>query len=167
RPKKPTMYGLSVEAGIMFAAMVSAKTVNAYTVWLCKVLHSLESSGIDCQLTLDFSSWNSVNDRSHTGAGSGTLYHTLVRVKKEGERADFKSWSPMVSPASLRNFGFGAITLHADSLKQPVSGSMGRGVPEQRDWTIGWDPARRVLQVKNAYMDSPFNEDRMTEKLKT
>jgi hypothetical protein len=166
KPPVPTLFGLNVEAGIMFASMIDAKTVNAYTVWLAKVLFSLESAGIDAQLTLDFSSWNSIDDRTHRGAGTGTLYHTLVRVKQENETADFKSWSAMVSPAALRNFGFGAITLHADNLKLPVSYTMGRGMPDRTEWKVIWNAERRVLEIQNAYMHSAFNEDRMTESLK-
>jgi hypothetical protein len=167
--KREVIPGLKVEAGIMFAAMVSADVVNAYTVWLCKVMYSLEMSGIDAQLTLDFPSWQGVNDQGHKAAGSSgaTCYHSLIRVKRENEISDFKSWSAMISPAALRNFGFGAICLHANEIKGTPSGSMGRGVPERRDWEIIWDSARRVMVISNAYVARDFNESAMTAKLKT
>ena len=66
-----------------------------------------------------------VSDRS-------TLYHWVVRVKKENEVSD-SNRDAMVSPASLRNFGFGAICLHANDAGGTPSDSMGRGVPERPD----------------------------------
>ncbi len=167
--KREVIPGVKIEAGIMFASMVSHEIVNAYTVWLCKVLYSLEMSGIDTQLTLDFPSWESVNDvsRKRAGTSGATLYHTLVRVKKENEISDFKSWSPMVSPASLRCFGFGAICLHANEIDGTPSGTMGRGVPERSQWNLVWNPERRVLVVENAYSARSFPESQMTADLKS
>jgi hypothetical protein len=166
--RREVIPGLRIEAGIMFSSATSHTVVNNYTVWLCKVLYSLEMSGIDTQLTLDFPSWESVNDTSRKRAGSAgsTLYHSVVRVKKEGEQSDFKSWSPMVSPASLRNFGFGAICLHANQNDGTPSGTMGRGVPERNEWKLVWNPERRVLVVENAYSSPSFPESKMTTDLK-
>jgi hypothetical protein len=166
--RRETIPGLKVEAGIMFASMVSEQTVSAYTVWLCKVMYSLEMSGIDAVLTLDFPSWNGVNDkhRGAAGAAGSMLYHSLIRVKRENEISDFKGWSAMVSPAALRNFGFGAICLHANEIGGTPSSSMGRGVPERRDWLVRWDKSRKVLVVENCYMGRDFNEEKMTRELK-
>jgi hypothetical protein len=131
-------------------------------------MHSLEMSGIDAVLTLDFPSWEGVNDSSRKRAGiaGSTLYHSVIRVKRENEISDFKSWSAMVSPAALRNFGFGAICLHANEIDGTPSGTMGRGVPERSEWKIRWDAARKTMVVENCYMGKPFNEDYMTSELK-
>jgi hypothetical protein len=88
-------------------------------------------------------------------------------VKKENEISDFKSWSPMVSPASLRCFGFGAICLHANEIDGTPSGTMGRGVPERSQWNLVWNPERRVLVVENAYSARSFPESQMTADLKS
>jgi hypothetical protein len=167
--RREVIPGLKIEAGIMFSSATNHTVVNNYTIWLCKVLFSLEQSGIDTQLTLDFPSWESVNDSSRKRAGTSgsTLYHSVVRVKKEGEISDFKSWSTMVSPAALRNFGFGAICLHANEINGTPSGTMGRGVPERSEWKLVWNEERRVLIVENAYTSSSFPESKMTADLKS
>ena len=161
--KRESIPGVAIEAGIMFAGSVSARVVGAYNSWLCKIAYSLESAGIDCQITLDFPSWNLGNDRTHRRAGSGKLYHNVVRVKRENEASDFLSWSAMLSPAALRNFGFCLGDLHCESRNEETSWSFGRGVPERSSWRCDYDSDRRVIVIQNRYMDSSeFPNSEMT-----
>lgn len=150
--KQESIPGVAIEAGIMFSAGVSAETVNAYNTWLCKCAYSLEASGIDTQITLDFPSWNlSEGGGRRVSAGTGTLFHNIVKVKKENEASDFLSWSPMLSPAALRNFGFALGDLHCEALGERITGSFGRGVPERHSWRVNYNAERRTIEVVNAY----------------
>jgi hypothetical protein len=165
--RKEQIPGVSISAGIMFAGMVDAETVAAYNTWICKVAYSLESAGIDLEITLDFPSWNLRESGTRISAGQGTLWHNLVRVKKENEASDFLSWSAMMSPAALRNFGFALGTLHCDSKGVQVSHSFGRGVPERHSWNCRYNHERRTIEIVNAYMDSgKFPEERMTKEFR-
>ena len=164
--KRETIPGVAIEAGIMFAGMVDSKTVAEYETWICKVAYSLESAGIDCQITLDFPSWNLSGSR-YNRAGSGKLYHNIVRVKKENEASDFLSWSAMLSPAALRNFGFALGDLHCDSRGERISSTFGRGVPERRNWKCRYDSDRRVIVIENAYnRGGNFPADDMTRQFR-
>lgn len=161
-PMVESIPGVSIEAGIMFASSVDSSVVNAYNVWLCKMAHSLESTGVDCQITLDFPSRGMVS-------GSRTdkkIWHNIVRVKKENELSDFMSWSAMMSPAALRGFGFCLGAIHADSKGQRVSGNFGYGMIDIRtEWKVEYDSERRVIVVENPYYRDEttfFPEERMT-----
>ena len=174
--KRETIPGIAIEAGIMFASGVSERTVGAYAVWICRIAHSLESAGVDCQITLDFPSWNMMSQtakhlKAGKRSGEGTLYHNVVRVKKENEASDFLSWSAMLSPAALRGFGFTLGDLHADYLGVPISGTFGRGVPERFEWKVKYDADRRTIVVENQYMSSgwgdiDFPETKMTDQFR-
>ena len=123
--KRESIPGVSIEAGIMFSGSVDARTVAQYSSWLCGLAYSLESAGVDTEITLDFPSWQLDEKRPKR------LFHNVVRVKKQNETTDFFSWSPMLSPAALRGFGFTLGYLHADRDNFDCSGSFGRGVPER------------------------------------
>lgn len=156
---RPNIPGVAIEAEIMFASSVSAEVVNAYNVFVCKALLTLESEGIDCQVTLKFSSDNVGCD--------GKFYHSIVRVKKENEATDFRSFSAMLSPAALRSFGFTAMVLHADSNGRDVSGTMGHGNRKSHEWAVKWNGERRVLEFACPYSNAyDFPEAEMYEKLR-
>lgn len=155
--------GLRVEASIMFAGGISADIVNAYIVWICEVLYSLELSGIDCQLLLDFPSRDAVENQK-----PGTTFHHLIRVKRENEISDFQSWSAMISPAAMRNFGFGLIPMHADKLGSTSATGLGRGMRDFHEWRVDWDNDRQVLKIRNPYMGNiRFDADSMTRQFKS
>ena len=97
--------GVAVEADVMFSSATPARVVTAYNVFLCSVIQSLEMSGIDCEVTVNFQSNGSIG-------GSSANVANVVRVKRENEASDFGSFSPMLSPAALRTFGFAAIITH-------------------------------------------------------
>jgi hypothetical protein len=156
---------INIEAGIMFSGSTSGRIVNEYTMWLAQVCYSLETVGISCELTIDFPSWSGVND-SHSRSGVGTCYHQVVRVKKASEGVGFDSWSAMVSPAALRNFGFGLIDMHADSLGLKPSPTKGRGMQDRREWKVEYHSDRKTLVIENNYMGpTSFPEASMTTQL--
>jgi hypothetical protein len=160
--KRESIPGAAVEAEVMFSAGTSSDIVNAYNVWLCRAISSLEAAGIDTQLTLKFSSQDCFN-----GAGDG---HTIVRVKSENEDLDFASFSAILSPACLRTFGFVAICLHAESAGKPASGSLGRGrynVKPTPDWGVNFNSKRGVLEVNCPYQPKSFPAERMDSALKS
>lgn len=166
--KRESIPGVAIEAGIMFSSSTSAETVNAYSVWLCKIAWSLESAGIDTQITLDFPSWN-MNEGNWRNAGEGTLFHNIVRVKKENEATDFLSWSAMLSPASLRSIGFALGDLHMDSLGLKTNSGWGRGMPDRVQWKCRYDSDRRVIVIENRYIGgygSLFPEEDMSRQFR-
>jgi len=144
--KRETIPGVAIEAEIMFSSGVEASVINAYTVWLCKIAYSLESAGIDTEITLDFPSKNLGND--------GRVFHNVVRVKKENEASDFFAWSPMLSPASFRCFGFIVGLMHCDREKVNAHGAWGEGMRQRSAWKIEYDAERRVIVIQCPYMSS-------------
>ena len=160
--KREVIPGAAVEAEVMFSAGTKAEIVNAYNVWLCRAISSLEAAGIDCQLTLKFSSHD-----CFPGAGNG---HTIVKVKSENEDLDFASFSAMLSPATLRTFGFVAICLHAESAGKPVSSGLGMGrynVRPKPDWNVTFNRDRSVLEIDCPYQPHDFPSGRMDSLLQS
>ena len=167
--KREAIPGVAIEASIMFSASTNAEIVNAYNVWLCKIAYSLDGAGIDCQITLDFPSWNMNRNTRRISAGEGTLYHNIVRVKKENEASDFLSWSAMLSPAALRSYGFAVGDLHMESLGLVTDGSWGRGIPDRVAWKCWYDAERRVIRIENVYSGhygQSFPADDMTRQFR-
>ncbi|HEU4772540.1 MAG TPA: hypothetical protein VFS68_10330 [Candidatus Udaeobacter sp.] len=158
---KENIPGVAIEAEIMFASSVSAEVVNAYNVFICRSLLTLEAEGIDCQVTLKFSS-------DEAAEGTGKFLHSIVRVKKENEATDFRAFSAMISPAALRCFGFAALVAHADSLDTDADWALGRGNRRSTEWRIDWNPDRRVLEFQCPYIprDRKFPEDHMQRELR-
>src|SRR5262245_56359811 len=162
--RQETIPGVAIEAGIMFSGSVNAEVVSAYNTWICRIIYALEMSGVDCQVTLDFPSHNLFGE---TTRGKFSLAHNIVRVKKEGERSDFLSWSAMLSPAALRCIGFNVGAMHAESKGKRCSSSFGHGVPERTEWKVVYDQERRVIVIENAYFGGRnFPEESMTQQFR-
>jgi hypothetical protein len=150
--------GVAIEAEIMFSASTRAEVVNAYNAWLCKAVFALESAGIDCQVTLKFSSQNAIK--------SGEMAHTIVRVKQENESADFMTFSPMLSPGALRTFGFSAMVCHAESRNMDIGTGFGRG-HNGGGWEVEWDNDSRILKIGCPYMQpASFPSESMDAKFR-
>lgn len=157
--------GVALEAEIMFAGSVNAEVVNAYNVFICRSVLTLESAGIDAEVTLKFSS-------DEMGSGDGLFYHSIVKVKKENEATDFRSFSAILSPAALRTFGFSTLLIHADANGRDGSWSIGRGnrgkdaINSDR-WAIVWNEERRVLEFFCPYSGvGKFPEEDMQRQLR-
>lgn len=71
----------------------------------------------------------------------------------------------MMSPASLRSFGFVAMTIHADTRNKDIGMGYGQGT-NYTEWECEWDNERRVLLIRCPYMPRDFPEEKMNEKLR-
>lgn len=158
--------GIAIEAELSFQGMVDAKILTAYFSWLNRAIFALDSAGIDCQVTLIKTSrelWdgNRIPDKLKTR-------RVGIRVKKENELVDFNYWSPMVSPAAQRGFGFIACCLYADDFGVVQNDHQGRGHVGNK-WGVKFDLDRRVLEVTHPYTRDDcgyeFPEELMTEQL--
>lgn len=139
--KREVIPGLALEAEICLSAATSHTVLTSYFQFLCRSIYALEKTGLDLQVSLKM---------SVTGLyqKSPSIHSTLIKVKKENEATDFASWSAMLSPASLRAYGFCAMVLHADSENSQASSSLGScNVPGLDDWDIRWNPARQVIEI--------------------
>lgn len=149
---KDIIPGVAVEAEIMFSSGVSAEVVNAWNRFICRAVLTLETAGIDSQVTLKFTSADA--------AGNGKILHSIVRVKKENEATDFHSFSAMLSPAALRTMGFTALVLQCEQSGRPVDYGIGRG-HSGSEWKIVWNAERRILEFHCPY--SPYGAFPETE----
>jgi hypothetical protein len=157
--KREAIPGIAFEANIMFVCTTDAKLVNAYNVWLCQAIYAIESMGIDSQVTLRFPSRGSVQ-------GDSRMAETVIRVKRENEITDFAAWSPMLSPAAFRGFGFAAMALHAQARGKDVSHGYGRG-HSGNAWKVEWDAERRILFADCPYQPrGDFPAEEMTRQLR-
>jgi hypothetical protein len=145
--------GISIEADVMFSAMVSSEIVNDYNIFICQCIQSLEESGIDCELTLNFQSNESLGGKYR---GRHDLpVHNVVRVKRENEASDFGSFSPMISPAALRTFGFAAIMIHNEIRRVKAPAGLGRG-HRGRSWDVKYDDTSGKILFQCEYSPRSF-----------
>lgn len=164
--KRPNIPGISIEAEIGFAASTPAQVVNAYNAWLCKVVFSLESAGVDCEILLNLtcdsrSGGNVFADRREDHG------QTRIIVKRENEASDFNAFSAMLSPAAVRALGFGAQCLHADAAKRRVSRTHGYWGGMDRDWNVIWDGTNQKLRFTCLTKDArEFPEETMNRKFR-
>jgi hypothetical protein len=160
--KRVIIPGVSILVNIAFSSSVKAEIVNAYNVFMCQCIQSLETSGVDCEVTLAFPS-----DRAITGQGRQT---SIVRVKKENENSDFGSFSPMISPAAFRTFGFAAMICHAESRKSSIDSSFGFGrhhrTEEHHTWNVFQDEKTGQIVLDCPYMPTDFPKAEMQMKFR-
>jgi hypothetical protein len=158
-PRIQSVPGLGFEATICFVNRTPTSLIESYLNWMARAAYSLEAAGIDLEVNFRFRServWN-----PHYGICS-----SLVRVKREGERTDYSSWSPMLSPAGYRGFGFLAEMLGAQSGGYYTDRSMGHGVNKNTPWSVSYDPDRRAIVVLNPYIPTDFPAMDMTDQLR-
>lgn len=156
--KQETIPGLSIEVGMAFSSHVKADVLIDYFSWVCRAIYSLEENGVDCQVSL-------VNVVQSPWQNDRLWRKNIVRVKKENEISDFSFWSPMISPASLRTFGFVSQSIAADESNADVSSS--QGIPGHTDWGVKYDTEKRVLRISNSHSGSgySFPEELMQKQL--
>jgi hypothetical protein len=136
--KREVIPGLAVECEYTFSSATSHETLRDYFQFICRALYALEQAGIDLDVTLS----NTV--RKLYPDNSTRYQRTTIRVKKENEASDFHTWSAMLSPASLRAFGFCAGLIDADSRGYEAHHAMGYAdVPGE--WGVAWKPEEEKL----------------------
>jgi hypothetical protein len=157
--QEESMPGVSLDCIVTFAASTPASVVNAYNVWICRTVYSLESAGIDCEVSLNFQVDNTLD--GHRGRTN-----TRVIVKRENEIADYVSFSPMLSPAAFRGFLFAATAVHAESKGTDASYGLGSG-PNELMFGVSYDPdKRRIVATSQRNHAREFPEDRMNQEFR-
>jgi hypothetical protein len=157
--KRETVPGVSLDVIVTFASTTPAEVVNAYNAWVCRTAYSFDISGIDAEITLNFSVMRSIQ-------GIPGRTNTRVRVKKSGELIDFVSISPMLSPAAFRGFLFSACALHAESRGMNAASGLGHGDDSQL-FGVKYNPSTKKIEVKSQRLNAKvFPEARMTAELK-
>ena len=150
--KEKRIPGVTLKIDIGFRGMVPADVVNRFNVWVSSVCRSLEDSGIDSQIVFTSTS---------TGTIPGIPESTVeVIVKRENEQADFKSFTPMLSPAAFRTFIFCARLLQAE--ENGVKCSEGMGSSVTNSWNVKFNPEHRAIEVTSYSSAYEFPEETMT-----
>lgn len=158
-PKRLRNPGARFNINQAFSAATNGKTVVEYLRWNLKSLMALESSGIDCAVTVH-SAYESLFQ-------SGKDCTVIIPVKKENEASDYKAWSALFSPGGYRILTFFSMIIAADRLDEDISSLFGYPIGKSeycvefntdfRDITI-WNPVKGFSQQE-------FNPNRMTATL--
>jgi hypothetical protein len=158
--KRENLPGASIEFMVSFVSTTPPQVVNAYNSWMSKAIYSLESAGIDCEVTLS---------ALVEGGGWNATRLTKIRVKKENEVTDFTSISPMLSPAALRTLMFAAHLIAADRNGGKLTTGIG-GYPGNRraPFSVVYDADSRKILVYVQWTDATvFPEETMTSQLRS
>jgi hypothetical protein len=154
--------GVALEISLVFSSFTNANIITEYLGWVCQTIYSLEVSGVDSEITLDFPTVGLNRNQMDT------VYHNIVRVKAENEVTSFSSFSPMISPAAFRGFGFSLMGLHADRDKFNCNPTLGRGMQHIKEWSVSYDSDRRVILFQNHYHGATnFPRELMTSQFQT
>jgi hypothetical protein len=156
--KREVIPGIRVNVFCSLYAGVAAKVTNDFNRWVCRMIYSLESIGIDAEINFSVDGTD--------GPAKRIPFQTTIRVKKEGEATDFLSFSPMLSPAGFRLFSFAAIVLHSQENNYPVPTGLGRPAMRTK-WSVEVDKETQTLEIKTPWNASEFPEDDMQKQLQT
>lgn len=157
--KRQEIAGLALDVEIGMSGVVPATVTAAYYSWLCKIAYSIEAAGIDTEITLKCESGRVFKNYSPS-------ITTVIRVKQENEATDFLSWSPMLSPASLRTLLFVAEDLHAEARGYSVDPGHGSRTVRDKGWYVAYLPETQSLDINCDFRAIDFPEDRMTAQLR-
>jgi hypothetical protein len=155
--KRENIPGAAIQAMVSMSSSTRASVVNAYNVWIARAAFSLEDAGIDTEISFRNDVQGSLTD--------GKKVITIVRVKKEGQTADFTSWSPMLSPAAFRTFIFLAKIIAGDRLNRDTEPGLGRPVGGNK-WDMQYDEKSRSLIPSCPSTPSEFPGMDMTDALR-
>lgn len=150
--------GMLVRAELGCSARTDGHALREYLIWLRALIATLEADGIDCAVALTMS-------MSELTTGYSGPVDIDILVKGENTRSDVRDWSPMLSPAAYRGFGFFAKALY--SLKadrgrlSSGKGSLGRA---NRSFNVAWDHWTRELRVEFRDGMQRFDAATMTAK---
>jgi hypothetical protein len=154
--KREVIPGVRVTVFCSLYAGVSAKVTNDFNRWVCQMIYSLETVGVDAEVNFSVDGTD--------GPARGIPFVTTVRVKKEGEATDFLSFSPMLSPAGFRLFSFAAITLHAQANGHAIPSGIGKPATRNK-WTVEVNKEDATLEIKTPWNASEFPAEQMTRDL--
>ena len=149
--------GLAVDAEIGMVAGNDSRVLIDYFKWLNRALYALDSIGIDCEVTLRY-------ECSSLFRQSSSKTATVVAVKRENEKTDFLSWSPMISPASFRSLMFIADLINGEARDWDVSPGQGRRSGGQ--WSVDYLPENSTLRLDCEWSSRKFPEESMTTQLR-
>lgn len=155
--KRETIPGVSIEVATCFSFGASAQPINDYNRWVCKVVYSLETSGVDCEINTVCQDRNLFND--------GEIRTTVVRLKSENEATDFLSFSAMLGPPAFRSFMFLAHSVWAEEEMGKIDQGQG-SVSGHDEWGVEYDSEHRVIRLTAPYHPSKFPEEDMTRQLR-
>jgi hypothetical protein len=153
---RETIPGVSLEFRYCFVSTTNAKVINEYLAWLAQTVAALEVSGIDPEISVSVAGrlyW------SHNEQG-----RVMIRVKREGETVDFRSWSAMLSPAGYRTCGFMATVLMGDSMGKTVDTGISGSSNDADSWGVEVEPEQGHIRVNVPWHPHHFPAEEMTRK---
>jgi hypothetical protein len=159
--KQERIPGANIEVNVGFLAGTKAEVVNGFNVFACRAVKALETAGIDCQVSFKISSQGAIYNSEWS--------HVVIRVKKENEAVDFRSFTPMLSPAAFRTFGFAGIILHAERNGTKASSGLGSGRAfnsPRPDWGVKYDSEQRKIILDSPPMPTFFPEEMLTNQFR-
>jgi hypothetical protein len=154
--KEKRIPGVRLKVDIGFRGDVPASVVSEFNVWVSSVCRSLEDSGIDSQII-----FRSTSDNTIPGMGRTTVE---IMVKRENEQADFKAFTPLLSPAAFRTFVFATRILQGESLGKTTSSGFGASVI--KSWNVEFNRAERTIEITSNANAYSFPAEEMTLKLR-
>lgn len=146
--------GCKINIALGFQAGVSETVLNRYARWVCKAIYSIIAIGIDPEIVIHYKADGMVS-------GENGPHDTRIRVKKEQEVMDFKSFSPMLSPAQFRAYMFCAMYLHCESRGRKITGGHGHSSRYFNQWGVDWEKDEKKLYIRCDYHGNNFSEERM------
>lgn len=156
KPRK-RQRGISLKIEVGFRANVTGETLNAYAIWLGKLITGLEGGGFQTQIDIVSRSTNLKRSNPNQRVD------IQMRVKRFGQRGSLRSWSALLSPGGHRHLIFCARILGCHKVGFGCNPGFGGSV--HYGWDLKWDPTSRTLTVCCNSMAANFPAAEMDAKL--
>lgn len=157
--KRVIIPGISITVQIGVSSMTNASVLNAFNVFVCQCIQSLEASGVDCEINYEYKCNRLFSEKMNQTT------ETRVRVKRENESIDFGAFSPMISPAAFRSFMFAAASIHSDVSGLDTYSGLGRGADFRKGvWDITQDEKTQEIIFEMPWSPENFPKSDMQAK---
>jgi hypothetical protein len=133
--------GIRVKIQCGFSASMSVDQIADYGASVAALLKTLQNQGFD--MTIDL--WIALDGLFSDRPNRGQRENVYVRVKKQGERADFTEWSGIFGPTGYRHLTFTAKCVAADQIGQRATGTLGKCIAS--DWGVSYDRKTNEVEI--------------------
>ena len=152
--------GVYIRCDTTMSAWTKAKVIEDYLEYIASLMRTLEQDGIDCAVAIWITTKN-MYDNSGTKENEH-VENVEIIVKRENEATDFTQWSPMISPAAFRGFGFLVCILGADAKGTRCCGTYGQCYNPPK-WTVDYNSDTKELTFRPPTSANEFPVDKIRE----
>jgi hypothetical protein len=142
RTPKTAKPGMTINVEYCFASMVDEKDIRKYGAWVAGFVGGLEKQGYDLDVNVVVKL-----DAAYVGDTRQDRTTLLMKVKKQGQKSRFHSWSCLFAPTGFRHIVFHALAYAGGKIGRASTHSIGYTIAGQK-WGVAYDRKENVVDIK-------------------